>query len=232
MKKKIRNTSDTDKSNLLLNLIASMGINGEGIIEQERNGQLELVNKSNDNISQLPSSFGGYGNDKEKVKEMYESLGFEVIGLTEGDEIWYDVIMPEGWRVERTNHNMWNKLIDPKGYTRTMIFYKAAFYDRSCHIRELSTRYNVREVYVKDKDYSLKWYELVNQTPIQYKVIDYDDVSVFRTKATYYTRTYVEHERSEFNKGEQDMKDAHEQLCIDHLNEHYPDWENPMAYWD
>lgn len=100
------------------------GGNPYAIEAQESRGQKELCASN-----QLPKTDGYYD-----VKEEYEKIGIKVIKETESDNIWYDVILPVGWKIEPTDHSMWSKLLDDEGKTRASIFYKAAFYDRSCHI--------------------------------------------------------------------------------------------------
>lgn len=103
------------------------GGNPHAIENQEAEGQKELCKSA----SQLPRG-KGFGRDDAKVD--YENLGIKVLGISKGDEIWYDVILPEGWKIEPTDHSMWSKLLDNKGKERASIFYKAAFYDRDCFI--------------------------------------------------------------------------------------------------
>ena len=115
---KITNTSKKPRPEWL------MGGNPKGIEAQEAEGQRELCNSS-----QLPKT-DGY----KDVKLEYEKLGIKIIGETKDDDIWYDVILPEDWKIEPTNHKMWSKLLNNKRKEIGDIFYKAAFYDRSCHI--------------------------------------------------------------------------------------------------
>jgi hypothetical protein len=97
----------------------------ESIVASEASGQQELVNSS-----QLPA-FTCYSGDS---KADLEAHGIKVIGRTPGDESFYDVELPKGWKVEATDHSMWSKLLDEDKKERASVFYKAAFYDRKCHI--------------------------------------------------------------------------------------------------
>lgn len=134
---KVRNTT---KDHPFLKLLVANG----GIEIQESQGQRELVSSS-----QLPKSLGGYG--KKDILKVYEDMGVKVKGETEGDDIFLDVILPEGWRKESTEHSMWSELLDSKGRSRASIFYKAAFYDRSSHI-SLNNRFSISEVYYLPED--------------------------------------------------------------------------------
>lgn len=97
-----------------------------GIEIQESIGQRELLQSS-----QLPVRMGQDGIAKEK----YKSLGIEVIGLSKGDDLFFDVVLPTGWVKDGTGHSMWSNLKNEKGEIIAEIFYKAAFYDRDAFIR-------------------------------------------------------------------------------------------------
>ena len=90
-----------------------------GMIEaSESCGQSELVNST-----QLPVKVRG---DKTKL----EAAGVVFGEPTQGDSLFCEATLPEGWKKERTDHSMWSKLVDADGNERASIFYKAAFYDR------------------------------------------------------------------------------------------------------
>lgn len=65
------------------------------------------------------------------------------------DDIFRDVELPHGWRLEPTEHPMWSALVDEKGRKRAAVFYKAAFYDRSAHMR-VCDRFTVERDYEDD----------------------------------------------------------------------------------
>ena len=100
------------------------GGNPEAIEAQEAAGQEELSKSS-----QLPS------NGLEKVAQ---ACGIEVLGPSAGDALFSDVRLPEGWKIQPTEHAMWSDLVDETGKKRAAIFYKAAFYDRRADISLLS----------------------------------------------------------------------------------------------
>ncbi len=52
---------------------------------------------------------------------------------TVGDHLFYDVTLPEGWKITPTEHPMWSNLVNNKGKIIANVFYKAAFYDRGAH---------------------------------------------------------------------------------------------------
>lgn len=114
----IQNTSNDEP---ILNLFAVMS----GIEGQEKQGQNQLVRSS-----QLPSKMSL----KNDPKPFYEKLGIKVLNPSQGDELFLNVILPDGWKLKPTDHSMWNELIDHKRRVRATIFYKAAFYDRDAFI--------------------------------------------------------------------------------------------------
>lgn len=88
------------------------------------------------------------------TKQQYEKMGIKVIG--EYDDLFYNVQLPEGWKVEATEHSMWNNLLDDKGRKRASFFYKAAFYDRDAFIN-FNIRFKIsREI----ADYNEEMFEV------------------------------------------------------------------------
>jgi hypothetical protein len=123
----ITNTSQNDP---LVNFLIPIEV-------QEKRGQQELVRSS-----QLPAKGNPYG--KVSAVEAYERLGINVIGPSKGDPIFLDVVLPEGWKKESTDHSMYTKLIDDRGRQRMTFFYKAAFYDREAFISTIERRFDFR----------------------------------------------------------------------------------------
>ncbi len=179
-----------------------MGGNPNAIERQEAQGQKELVNSS-----QLPTNSNTRDVD---AKDQYEKMGIKVVGVTEGDEIFYDVEMPEGWKKEATDHSMWNKLVDNKGRERAMFFYKAAFYDRSSHIN-FSRRFNV-----------IGNYEVKDQ--LSYKVVDSEgEVVLFETNHVV---------RGEDTREYYKQTDLLREEAVMFLKDKYPNYEDINSYWD
>lgn len=101
------------------------GMGGEDpsdiIPQQEAKGQQDFVNSTT-----LPKNIRN--GSKEQLEEMGIVFGEDV------DDLFVEVQLPEGWKREATDHDMWNKLVNKKGEEQAMIFYKAAFYDRDAFI--------------------------------------------------------------------------------------------------
>lgn len=66
------------------------------------------------------------------TRQKYEELGITI--ANDYDDLFYNVELPSGWKVEATNHIMWNKLFNDKHEEVASFFYKAAFYDRDAFI--------------------------------------------------------------------------------------------------
>lgn len=173
----------------LKNLIAAT--TSGGIEAQEAAGQKSFVASQT-----LP---------KDCPREDLETLGF-VFG-EDADDIFINVLFPEGWEIKATDHDMHNNLIDERGRRRGEIFYKAAFYDRSAHMR-LIHRYSV------DRDWKLK-------DVVQYVIKDCGEI-IYRTekvKCEGYSDDYYE------------TQDVLEATAKNHLDNIFPKWKNNMAYW-
>lgn len=89
---------------------------------QERDGQMEMGQPG-----QLPTE----GLDR----ELCGRIGIRIIGVVKGDELFTEVVLPEGWEVRPADDSRWTVLVDDRGRERAQMFYKAAFYDRKAHIR-------------------------------------------------------------------------------------------------
>lgn len=98
----------------------------EGIQNVEKSGQSQLIQSS-----QIPRMFMG------GKKEDLEAMGVKFLGETPGDDLFYDVELPEGWTKKKHDggNDYWTELRNEKEEVIAMIFYKAAFYDRKAHIR-------------------------------------------------------------------------------------------------
>lgn len=123
----IENTSSRDAA------IHLMGAMSDGtdkyITDMEAVGQRQLVSGT-----QMPTE----GPWPELV-----ALGFTRGEAVEGDDLFVNATLPEGWSKEPTDHSMWSQIVDERGIKRVAIFYKAAFYDRKafCRIEKSSQRF-------------------------------------------------------------------------------------------
>lgn len=134
----------------------------------------------------------------------------EALGLKRGDpvdDLFVQVTLPEGWTKAATDHSMWSELRDERGRTRGGIFYKAACYDRKASFN-LKTRFRVGMMETGTPDrYSYIYAPMDGE-----KVLFVPDVAAAGSDE------YEQHGLSE-------------KLSADWLDERYPDWKNPAAYW-
>ena len=145
--------------------------------------------------------------------EKLESLGIKF--MDDADDIFINVILPDGWKKQPTEHSMWSDLIDEKGRKRASIFYKAAFYDRSSHI-SLNHRFLCRckpeDEYKTDISYEDRkngnWYGIVKDC----------GKTIYRTEP--------------IKAANYDQQDELFFKAKEWLEENYPDYENELAYWD
>ena len=178
--------NDADAENLIA--AATPG----GVEAQEKRGQLKAAEEQT-----LPL------NGLDKCRAILEKEGF-VFGEPALDgEIFQPVTFPKGWRKVPTDHAMWSDLVDDKGRKRGSIFYKAAIYDRSAHMR-LDTRYKCTSDY-QDGNYDIR----------KIVVKDADGTILFETPSGAYEETR-----------------DNESKCVAWLDEHYPEWRDVSAYWN
>ena len=196
---KIENTEKTPNIEWLF------GGNPNAIEAQEKQGQ-EQLEKS----MQLPKNLG-YG---QLAKDVYESLGFVVIGESKGDSLFLDVQMPEGWSKKATDHSMWTDLFDYSGSKRASIFYKAAFYDRDAFIR-FANRYEVHSNYDKNEEGGLL--KDGNKVMMSYCVFDNKEQKALFS---------VPKEFMNYDE-EREARDK----CKEYLEANFPDKDNVVAYW-
>lgn len=166
------------------------------ITRQERDGQRELCASS-----LLPAQ----ANFPKNSWEILERWGVQVLGPVDGDPLFRRVLLPQGWKLQETEHSMWSKLLDERGRERAAIFYKAAFYDRKAHL-------NVKRAVEVSRDW--------NDGPYSY-FVKVAGVEVFRGPEISETGD----ERRERDRGAQALADAY-------VTEHYPNHEDFTAYWD
>ncbi len=155
------------------------------------------------------------------TREQLESLG--IIFGGDIDDIFVEVKLPDGWKKVPTEHSMWSELLDDKGRARAQIFYKAAFYDRRAHLDLMSHfSYGVQPVCGWQDPNCLKheWHGVVMD----------GDMIIWVVK----TRLSPQPDISDDELMRKWYQEQDALRCLAHvwLMENYPDWENPLAYWD
>ena len=179
-----------------------------GIEAQEKAGQLDQAERNT-----LPVELGSkYQGTPAEHRKPWEALGFKFTDRIV-DGIFVEVTFPKGWKKRPTDHSMWSEIIDDKGRVRGMIFYKAAFYDRSAHAH-LSPRFGITNDYEKPlATVSVK--DACGEVEFKVSGLEHPD---------------WRGDRSEADR-RQAKQDEARQTCLTFLKTNYPDFENPCAYW-
>ena len=194
---------NTTADDPIVHLAGAMADGDDFIPNQEAQGQRGLVNSDT-----LPTDMGHGGSES---KEILEAAGVKFLDEVEGDPMFQYVELPEGWEKRATDHSMWSHLVDDKGRKRASIFYKAAFYDRSAHM-SLERRYQTR------RDYDRQDKEGVTIA----EVLDGDTV-IHTTEPI----KLPEDRDKQYAEARKADEAAHAWL-----DENFPEWQSPSAYWD
>lgn len=166
-----------------------------GIEAQEARGQADLCN-----TSRLPKDH------RPECREALEAAG--VVFGDSSDDLFLNVTLPEGWKLQATEHSMWSDLLDENGYKRAAVFYKAAFYDMGAHF-SACRRFSV-DAYHDMGDDGMR--SIVVRDAKQN-----GPAKVFGT---------VESGKNGWEaSGELNLQ------AVDWLRTHYPDYNNAAAYW-
>lgn len=195
-----------------------------GIEAQERRGQIEQSFQET-----LPQEMIGC------TQVDFEKMGFKFTGKVV-DKIFLECAFPDGWRKQPTEHSMWSNLLDNQGRRRASIFFKAAFYDYNANI-SLDRRYAVRNAsfdYKKSRRFTLSGrfqdgMEKTEEAYSQYEVIDTAPSSILFSAAMLPVKDWSNREEA-VKIYEQEKVER--QKCTDWLAKKFPDYENPLAYWD
>jgi hypothetical protein len=139
MNKKITNTTKRVQENPIIAFI-EYGMDPDGITKSERRGQNELLAST-----VLPISLVG-------KQEAFEALGFTFGPQIESDPLFREATLPNGWKREGSDHDMWSYIVDERGIRRVGVFYKAAFYDRRAdmHIENVGNAIATSALYGDD----------------------------------------------------------------------------------
>lgn len=138
------------------------------------------------------------------------------------DALFREAILPPGWKKLPTDHAMWSKLVDEKGRGRAMIFYKSAFYDTSAHI-EFNRRFRIAYAHV-ERDANNNWL---------YEIYNIEDLGLGPNLVVIHAVRFDYPERSSVD-GETwcELLEAGRKAAATWLLEHYPNCDDPNAYWD
>lgn len=155
-------------------------------------------------------------NNIDYTKQQYERMGITIVD--EYDDLFWNVILPEGWKIEATDHSMWNNLFDNKGRKRANFFYKAAFYDRDAFIN-FDTRYHTTVGHVADINSD---YQIWKNSDYQGTVEDGEEI-IFSTECIPVTGDYDKDDK---------IEDTLRIRLDKYMEENYPNYKDINAYWD
>lgn len=180
--------TNTTKQDPIVHLAGSLSQGTSGYIESmEARGQQELVNST-----RLPAESRGlntgYGEDGWPE---FEALGFRKGEPVEGDELFVEATLPDGWSRVSSDHAMWSYILDERGVRRVGVFYKAAFYDRKASMTLLRPGTELASTHIYgegDTDLHEVW-PLLNGEERQ-QVIDY--IADYKKRAAKYPDIYGE----------------------------------------
>jgi hypothetical protein len=195
------------------------------VISQEKQGQKQFIASL-----QMPTRLSDRQLGNTTAIDVYEKLGFtfiagskgEALKHTKGDHLFIDVILPEGWKKQATDHDMWSMVYDQHGRKRLSVFYKAASYDRRAEVsveRRFSHGYD--NVYPEGTDWRDHSYDQRKKLPIYGFIKDGENI-IFKT---------VEIEPATEENSYKVQRDM-EAIAINWLQSNFPYWQDPFAYWD
>ena len=139
------------------------------------------------------------------TREDLLSLGFKF--GEDVDELFVQCSLPSGWTKRATEHSMHSELLDAYGRIRVGVFYKAAHYDRRAWAQILP-RFQINAFLPSRSD----------QESMRCAVTDGCGGEVFCA--------------GECKETEYKESNGLEDKCADWLRLNYPDWKDPLAYWD
>jgi hypothetical protein len=216
-----------DGMELFLRQMGGEDINA-AVDEMGKQRQQEFADSSKEAVSRLPKT-GSI--NAENLKAEFEALGFKF--GKEIDNVFVEVILPEGWKIKPTDHYMWSDLCDGKDRIRGHIFFKPDFWDRNGHV-------SLRQRYTAGCKLDYDWlhqhrdeYEdkadAYNDTPHTATVEDYDGTVLWQEGPVTARQLGVDWRTGTSGHGiERDLR----HLARAWVSVHFPKWEDATAYWD
>ena len=145
----------------------------------------------------------------QNVKEHYLSLGFKI---TKEYSWRLEAELPNGWTAKSIGNTCFRQLIDNKGRVRAEIFRKREIHEQDFFIR-FNRRFTIHEHIVSN----------VNDIITSFHYV-LDNARIFRVCKT---------DQIAFNKNDvYDYESESSNVCVKWLEENYPDYKNPNAYWN
>jgi hypothetical protein len=187
-----------------------------GIEAQEAAAQQDLIESQK--LPKEGTTEKGH-RDTETNQAQLERIGF-VFGQ-EIDDLFVACQFPKGWTIEPTEHSMWSYVKDEQGRKRITVFYKGAFYDRRAHTN-MECRFHQRSYEEASPDVAerehIDWNSDARHIRLCCEIVyDHDRTVIFHSVP--------------YAASDREAEQATRAVCEQWLNEHYPDYRNPFAYW-
>lgn len=144
---------------------------------------------------------------------VWRAMGFEFGAPV--DKLFRQVRFPQGWKRQSTDHAMYSDFVDTAGRKRIQMFHKSSFCDRDAFMHYVR-RFTVA------RDYS-------NRDVIRTRVLDCGK-EIFSSEPTPLQEPKV-HTPDHVTRRES-LEARQHALCCAWLDEHYPNHNDPAAYWD
>ncbi|MBQ8298504.1 MAG: hypothetical protein IJX99_01290 [Clostridia bacterium] len=152
-------------------------------------------------------------------KEAFESLGFEFSESNDSDT--FEVKLPEGWRASnciglgaRHYHNIY----DEKNRRRVWYLYGVSPFGGAYGCADLLCRY------------------IIADKPIDEKECEYDDEAsltvMYIADRALQPRECCLREIGIYDEDEWEKEEELGEQAWKYMSENFPDWRNPLAYWD
>lgn len=172
------------------------------ITNSERAGQARFVAAQQLPREMRPASARAY----------LESVGFRFGENV--DELFVACAFPEGWKLKATDQAIYSDLFDAKDRRRALIFYKAAFYDQRAEFALLQ-RFTVNSY--------------VEVGPKTMEVVVRDGDQIIERFGTW---EHAGDRGREALRKSLEHQTSLEEKAAAWLNERWPKWDDPTAYWD
>lgn len=186
-------------------------------------GQTEAVNSTQLPIEGTPGHYK-YQGDADEVAE--QDRAWKETGIKFGDasagELFRDAVLPPGWEKRRTDHHLWNDVVDRQGRKRASFFYKGAMWDREAFMN-LVHRFHCKTKYFED-----------SRAVVQFEITDGSTV-VHEGRAVNigeFPEAGTREERLLWYDQEKAFKKELHAEAKAWIDERYPDWEKLWGHWD
>jgi hypothetical protein len=195
------------------------GVPIDTVMDQVQQTRQRVLTQS----TQLPvlGTPGHYRNktEEEASEAAWAASGIIFHGAT--DDLFRTVELPNGWKMQPSDHLMWSHLLDQKGRVRARIFYKTEIFRSEAFIT-LETRFSIERLYSRDPH--------VNQ--VQHAVMDGTRQRFETNRVVLGTKPRNESALNDWYRRDEQLTQKQRIECEAWLEERYPKWREYGAHWD